>query len=530
MTAGGPPGQTALPPEPQLREAAIALHDGRLDAAEFALRDFLQTSPRNPNALRMLAEVAIRANCLADAEGLLERCIDIAPQFFAARYRYAWLLFRMNKAHRASEEIERLLLEQPDNFECLSLKSVVLARIGDYAGALALHERLLREHPERPGLWLNHAAALKAAGRSTDSIAAYHAAIARFPHLVEAYWGLGNTKTYRFDASELSQMHSELARPDLSETDRCLLHFTLGKAAEDGGEYASAFEHYAKANAIRRAQNPYDADETSRLFGRIRAIFTRDFLASRAGSGSPARDPIFVLGLPRSGSTLVEQILASHSEVEATMELLNVNALLERLDGPYPEVLAGLDAEVFEALGEEYIEETRPFRNRGRTFFIDKMPENFRHVGLIHLMLPNAKIVDARRHPLACGVSNWRQDFEADYAFTYDLADLGRYYGDYVRLMAHWDEVLPGKVHRLVHERLLDDPRGEVERLLAFLGLPFDEACLRFYENTRPVLTASAEQVRRPLYKSEVEQWRNFEPWLGPLKQALGEALESWST
>jgi len=525
-----PPSQDEiqLPPEPRLREAALALRNDRPDAAEPILRCFLDEHPRNPNALRLLAEVAIRFACFLDAEELLEKALAVAPHFFAARYRYATLLFQTNKAHRALEEVEQLLAEQPDNFECLCLKAVALARSGDYCAALALHERLLAEHPGRVGLWLNYASELKWAGRGKESIAAYRAAIARFPDLAEAYWGLGNNKSYRFEPSEIDAMETLLARTDLTETDRCLLHYTLGKVEEDAKRYAASFEHYARANAIRRAQTRHDRVETSRLFDRIRSLFTSEFLRQRSGAGAQALGPVFVVGLPRSGSTLIEQILSSHSQVEATMELSNVNGIIDRLEGTYPEALAGLDTDVFEALGEQYLEETQPFRRYGRTLFIDKMPENFRHVGLIHLMLPNAKIVDARRHPMACGISNWRQDFEHNYAFTYDLENLGQYYRDYVKLMAHWDRVLPGKIHRVFHEKLLDDPRGEIERLLAFLGLPFEEACLRFYENERPVLTASAEQVRRPLFRSEIEQWRNFAPWLEPLRAALGDIVKDY--
>lgn len=521
-------GQDKLPPEPQLREAAIALGDSRFDAAELLLRQFLEKNPRNPNALRMLAEVAIRCECYSDAEGLLEECLAIAPHYLAARYRYATLLFKMNKAHRALAETDILLEDDPANFECLSLKAVTLARIGDYEKALALHEKLIGDHPGRPGIWLNYAAELKAAGRGDRSIAVYRDAIARFPHLIEAYWSLGNNKTFRFEEAELDAMRRELARADLRDPDRCLLHFTLGKAAEDAMEYGTSFDHYAKANAIRRAQTRHDAAQTSALFERIRAVFTREFLEARAAQGCAANDPIFVVGLPRSGSTLIEQILSSHSQVEATMELPNVAQIVDRLDGPYPEVVDALEGDVLEALGEEYIEGTRPFRNLGRAFFIDKMPENFRYLGLIRLMLPNARIIDARRHPLACGFSNFRQDFETDYAFTYDLDDLGRYWGDYARLMAHWDQVMPGKIHRVFHERLIEEPEGEIRRLLDFLGLPFEEGCLRFYENDRPVLTASSEQVRQPIFKTQLEQWQNYEAWLEPLKRALGPALTAY--
>lgn len=528
MTARPPQDEVPLPPEPRLREAAIALRENRAEAAEPILRRFLDEHPRNPNALRLLAEVAIRFECFADAQELLESALAAAPHFFAARYRYAALLFQMNKAHRALAELDLLLGEQPGNFECLSLKAVALARVGNYPEAFVQHERLLADHPDKPGVWLNYASDLKAAGRGKDSIAAYCNAIARFPHLAEAYWSLGNNKTYRFEAAQIDAMRAELARSGLSDSGRCLLHFALGNAAESAKEFASSFDHYAKANAIRRAQTRHDCEGTSRFFERVKSVFTPEFLAARAGYGSPAPDPIFVVGLPRAGSTLVEQILSSHPQIEATMELPNVNGIIDRLEGSYPEVLSELDKDAFEALGEEYIEDTAAFRNLGRPFFIDKMPENFRHIGLIHLMLPNAKIVDARRHPMACGLSNWRQDFEDSYAFTYDLASLGRYYRDYVGLMAHWDAVLPGKVHRLFHERLLDDPCGEIERLLAFLNLPFDEACLLFHENERPILTASAEQVRHPLFKTEIDQWRNFEPWLDPLKQALGAVLADY--
>jgi tetratricopeptide (TPR) repeat protein len=524
MTA---PEHEALPPEPQLRQAAIALRENRDPQAEQLLRQFLEHNPRNPAALRMLADVAIRCECYADAQSLLEECLAIAPHHVAARHRYATLLFKMNKAHRALAETNLLLANDPGNFECLSLKATVLARIGDYAQALALLEKLTADHPEQPGIWLNYAAELKAAGRRDRSIAVYREAIARFPHLVEAYWSLGNNKTFRFEDAEIDAMRRELAHPDLGDPDRCLLHFTLGKAAEDASEYEMSFGHYAKANAIRRAETRYDAGQTTALFERIRAVFTRDFLAARAGQGCAVRGPIFVVGLPRSGSTLIEQILASHSQIEATMELPNVALIVERLD-IYPEAVEMLDGDALEALGEEYLEETRAFRNLGRAFFIDKMPENFRHLGLIRLMLPNARIIDARRHPLACGVSNYRQDFETDYAFAYDLGDLGRYWRDYAELMAHWDAVLPGRVHRVFYEKLIADPEAEIRRLLDFLELPFEDGCLRFHENDRPVLTASSEQVRQPIFRTALDQWRNYAPWLDPLERALGPVLAAY--
>jgi tetratricopeptide (TPR) repeat protein len=530
MTSDSPGagGSTALPAEPQLRQAALALQDDRPDAAEKVLRQYLDTHPEDVNALKLLAEVAVRFACYSDAEELLERCLRLAPHFDAARYRYAELLFRMNKAHRAIEHIDRLLRQNPGSFECQSLRAIALARTGRSDDAIALHGTLIKSHGDRPGVWLNFASDLKGAGRQREAIAAYREAIARFPGLAEAYWSLGNLKTFRFEAGDIDAMRAELIRPDLGARDRCLLHFTLGKAMEDAGDFAESFAHYSRANALQRAAVAYSADQTSRLFARIRSTVTADFVSRNAGTGCPAADPIFVLGLPRSGSTLVEQILSSHPAIEATMELSNVAAITERFDGPYPEVLREIDPDVFLALGEEYLEDTRAFRNLGRPCFIDKMPENFMHIGLIHLMLPNARIIDVRRHPLGCCFSNFRQDFEGDYAFSYDLTDLGRYYRDYVELMAHYDLVLPGKVHRIFYERLVECPEAETRRLLDHLELPFDEACLRFHENSRAIRTASSEQVRQPLFTSALDQWRNYDEWLDPLKQALGPVLDAY--
>ncbi len=511
-----------------LRDAAAALRDDRPEIAERPLRQVLAAHPDNVDALKMLAEIAVRAGCHEDAEALLARCLECAPDFAAARYRYATLLFRQNKVHRALAEIERLLQDDPRNPECLALQAVALGGAGDYDGAIACHQNLLREHPDRSGAWLNYALDLKTAGRGRESIAAYRGAIARFPDLAEAYWALGNLKTFRFEAAEIDAMQVQLARGDPPARARCLLHFALGKALEDAGAFAQSFVHYASANALQRAVVNYDADGTTEALRRVRDVFTREFLDARAGAGCGAPDPIFIVGLARSGSTLIEQILSSHPAIEATMELPNIGALIDRLDGAYPEVLQTLDPEVFAALGEEYLDETRAHRRLGRRFFIDKMQENFRHAGLIHLILPNTKIVDARRHPMACGFSNFRQNFESFYGVSYDLADIGRYYTDYAALMAHFDSVLPGRIHRVFYERLVADPQHEVGLLLDYLGLPSDARCLRFHDNERPVRTASSEQVRLPIYTDALEQWRNYEPWLAPLKAALGPVLASY--
>jgi hypothetical protein len=331
-------------------------------------------------------------------------------------------------------------------------------------------------------------------------------------------------------------MRTQLQDARLQDDDRLHFHFAAGKALEDAGRYAESFEHYAAGNAIRRGQVRYDPEENADHVRRSRAALTPDFFAARAGSGSPAPDPIFIVGLPRSGSTLIEQILASHSQVEGTQELPDLAILARRLSGKklrsqeslYPEVLAELGMNDFHALGEEFLTMTRVQRKSAAPLFIDKMPNNFAHVGLIHLILPNAKIIDARRHPLGCGFSCFKQHFARGQHFTYDLAELGRYYRDYVALMVHMDEVLPGRVHRVFYESMVEDTEAEVRRLLAYCHLPFEEACLRFYENERAVRTASSEQVRTPIYREGLDQWQHYEPWLGPLKNALGPVLETY--
>ncbi len=416
------------------------------------------------------------------------------------------------------------------------LKAAALGRVGDYAQAIRDYETVLQDHPDQPKAWMSYGHALKTVGRGADSIAAYRRTIALLPGLGEAWWSLANLKTLRFSKADIDQMRAQLDRADLGDEDRLHLHFALGKAFEDEARFEDSFAHYLKANTLRRATLDYDPEETTRHLERSKAVFTPAFFAARTGVGCDAPDPIFILGLPRAGSTLIEQILASHSAVEGTMELPDIIALANRLDGRrrreepsrYPEGLGELDAEALRALGEEFIERTRVQRKLGRPLFIDKMPNNFAHVGLIHLILPNAKIIDARRHPLGCGFSCFKQHFARGQGFTYDLADLGRYYADYAELMAHFDEVLPGRVHRVIYEELVQDPEAEVRRLLAYCGLAFEDQCLRFYENDRAVRTASSEQVRSPIFTDALDQWRRFEPWLGPLKAALGPHLEAY--
>jgi tetratricopeptide (TPR) repeat protein len=519
--------------DPRLLAPAAALAEGRLADAEALLRAHLRTHPTDVAAIRMFAELAARLGRYGDAENLLARCLELAPGFTAARRNLAVVLHRQGRSAEALDAVEQLLADDPRNPGLRSLEAAALARLGEYARSIAVYEGILADYPGQAKLWMSLGHALKTAGRQSDCIAAYRRSLELAPALGEAWWSLANLKTYRFAAPDVESMRAQLARADLAVEDRLHFHFALGKALDDADDPAGAFGHYVEGNRLRRATLPYRAEDTTALVERSRALLSRDFFAARRGTGCPAPDPIFVVGLPRAGSTLVEQVLASHPQVEGTMELPDLLAIVRDLGGgprrgeaaPYPEVLAELDPARLRDLGERYLERTRVQRKSGRPFFVDKMPNNWAHVGLIHLILPNAKIVDARRQPLAGCVAAFRQHFARGQGFTYDLEDLGRYYRDYAALMAHVDAVLPGRVHRVHYEHMVERTEEEVRRLLAYCGLDFDARCLRFYENERAVRTASSEQVRSPIYREGLDHWRRYEPWLGPLKQALGPAL-----
>jgi tetratricopeptide (TPR) repeat protein len=522
--------------DPRLIEAAAALVEGKLAVAEHRLRPHLREKPTDVAAIRMMAELAGRLGRYQDAEALLRRALELAPAFTAARANLATVLYRQNRPAEAIETLDSLLGEEPDNPAHQNLKAAALGRIGGYEESILIYQQVLARFPDQPKIWMSYGHVLKTVGRRDDSVAAYRRALSAAPTLGEAWWSLANLKTVEFGADDIAAMEAALGEPSLAEDDRFHLHFALGKALEDRGEWERAFGHYAEGNRLRRELIDYDPAQMSGHVRRSEALFTPAFFADRAGRGCPAPDPIFVLGMPRAGSTLIEQILASHPQVEGTMELPDIPAMAKRLGGrklksdesAYPDCLAGLGAEELRALGEEYLDRTRIQRKTGRPLFIDKLPNNWAHVGLIHLILPKAKIVDARRHPLACGFSNFKQHFARGQGFSYDLAELGAYYRLYVRLMRHFDEVLPGRVHRVVYERMIEEPEAEVRRLLDYLGLPFDPACLRFYENERAVRTASSEQVRRPINREGIDQWRPFEPWLGPLEDALGSVLDCY--
>ncbi len=520
--------------DPDLMAAGAALIEGHLAEAEARLRDILKVRPRDIPAIRMLAEIATRLGRYEDAEALLTRCLDLAPGFAPARQNLAIVLYRQTRAAEALSEVEALLVSDPRNPGYRNLQAAALGQLGQYDRAILVYEQLLADYPAQPKAWMSMGHALKTVGRQADSVAAYRRCLDLLPSLGEAWWSLANLKTVRFSEDDLAAIRTQLARTDIGEEDRFHLDFALGKALEDAGDYEPSFAAYARGNDLRRAGLDYDADETHRHLVRSRALFTPAFFAAREGWGDDAPDPVFILGLPRAGSTLVEQILASHSAIEGTMELPDMPALAKRLggrsrrdaDSAYPDVLSEMDADGLQALGAEYLERTRIQRKQGRAYFIDKMPNNFAHVGLIHLILPRARIIDARRHPLACCFSGFKQHFARGQGFTYDLTDLGRYYADYVALMAHFDTVLPGRVHRVIYEQMVADPETEVRKLLDYCGLEFEPACLKFYENDRAVRTASSEQVRRPIFTEGLDQWRHFDPWLGPLKAALGPVLD----
>jgi tetratricopeptide (TPR) repeat protein len=521
---------------PQLIQAALALNDNDLPVAEHVLRDFLKKYPADVAAIRMMAELATRLGRYVDAMHLLERCLELAPNFILARYNLALVLHRQNASAAALQQLEYLLRHDPHNPSYLNMKAAVLVRVGDYAQAIELYQMLLQADPQQPKGWMSYGHALKTVGQQDESIAAYQRSLQIEPSLGEAWWSLANLKTHRFTASDIEAMQHQLDGDALDAEDRFHIHFALGKAQEDAAQYEDSYRHYAAGNQQRRAMIDYSADRTTVTVDRMISLFSPAFLQSRAGDGHSAADPIFILGLPRSGSTLIEQILASHSQVEGTMELPDIVSMVQRLRGEdgkhnptiFAEKLAALSPAQRAELGAEYIERTQVQRKTAAPFFIDKMPNNWMHAGFIHLILPHAKIIDARRHPLGCCFSGYKQHFARGQNFSYDLDDIGRYYSDYVRYMAHLDAVLPGRIHRVFYEQMVDDTEAQIRRLLEYCGLTFEPTCLSFYKTDRAVRTASSQQVRQPIFKSAVEHWQHYEPWLGPLKSALGPALADY--
>jgi tetratricopeptide (TPR) repeat protein len=512
--------------DPRLMATAEALCKGELPLAERLVREHLRERPTDIAAIRMMAELGARVGRYREAQALLERALVLAPSFSGARFNLATILYRSYQPQDALRHLALLLREEPGNVSYITLKAAALIRLGDLHEAIEEYRASLRVAPSASRIWMSLGHALKTVGGQAESVSAYRQSLALEPTLGEAWWSLANLKTVRLTASDIAQMEAALGAATLGEEDRFHLYFALGKAHEDAGAFDEAFDSYVTANRLRRAALHYDPEQLQARIARVRALFTPQFIAERAQHGCLNSEAIFVVGMPRSGSTLIEQILASHPEVEGTQELPDIQQMVNRLVRDrgvrYPDVLAQLGPAELRALGEEYIERTRVQRKTGRPFFIDKMPNNWLHVGFIRLILPNAKIIDTRRHPMACCWSNFKQHFARGQDFSYSFEDLGRYYNDYAGLMAHWHTLLPGHVHTAPYERIVLDTEVEIRALLSFLGLQFDPACLRFYDNRRAVRTASSEQVRRPINHSGLDQWRVFESRLGLLREALG--------
>jgi tetratricopeptide (TPR) repeat protein len=520
---------------PAVLQATSLFSDGDLAAAEVIIRAFLVKHGNDVEAMRLLGRIAFKRDVLDDAELLLKSVLAQAPDYRAARLDYALVLLERHKYLQARRELEELLLLEPANRQYRTLYATACVGLGEHERAIVLYRELLADAPDACGsadLHLSVAHALKTLGHTAAAIDAYRVAARARPQFGDAYWSLANLKTYRFTDDEITRMQADEAAAGVALADRYHACFALGKAFEDRADYAQSFRYYERGNSLKKSESRYRPEILETNTARQREVCTTEFFAQRVGSGAASRDPIFIVGLPRAGSTLLEQILASHSRVEGTQELGDIPRIVLDLQGRdpdfanprYPGALAGMKAEDFLRLGERYLSDTRAYRT-GKPFFIDKMPNNFRHIGLIHLMLPNAKIIDARREPMACCFSNLKQLFANGQEFTYSIEDIARYYRTYLDLMSHWDEVLPGRVLRVWHEEVVDDLEGNVRRILNFCGLQFEPACVEFHKTARSVRTASSEQVRQPIYREGLEQWRHYERWLGPLKDALDDAL-----
>ena len=520
---------------PQVITAAGMLADRDLDAAEALVRSFLLQQGNQVDAMRLLAAIGVERKVYDDAEVLLAAVLQMEPDNHMARREYAGVLAKLNRHAEARRLLEPLLQEEPGNRDYRALYAFTCVGVGEHERAVALYSDLLQGTPADADMHLSIAHAQKTLGHRDAAIESYRRAAACRPEFGDAYWSLANLKTYRFTDEELARMRGAEAAPATGNVDRYHLRFALGKAFEDRGDFAESFRHYAVGNTLKRAESRYRPEIIEANTRRQVETCTPEFFARRRGWGAPAPDPIFIVGLPRSGSTLIEQILASHSRIEGTQELATIQQIVVRLrgrepdleDSRYPRVLEDLTADDCRQLGELYLQATREYRGE-RPFFIDKMPNNFRHIGLIHLILPNARIIDARREPMACCFSNFKQLFASGQEFTYSMEDIARYYRTYLELMRHWQQVLPGRVLRVQHEDLVDDLAGNVRRILDFVGVEFQPQCLEFHKTERSVRTASSEQVRQPIYREGLDHWRNYHPWLAPLREALGDALERY--
>jgi len=519
-----------LPPE--ILTATGLFSDGDWLPAENMVRAYLLKHGNHVEGMRLLARIGMERNVWDDAEILLEAVLTLAPDYHAARYDYARVLLERHKYLRTREELEKLLKLEPKNRTYLTLYATAIVGVGEHEKAIELYRELLADAPQAADLNLSIAHSLKTLGRRQEAIEAYRAAAAARPNFGDAYWSLANLKTYRFGEGEIARMRAEESSPGTPLVDRYHLCFALGKALEDQGKFEESFRYYERGNAFKRSESRYRPEIIEQNTRLQIEICRAELFSLHEGGGARNPDPIFIVGLPRAGSTLLEQVLASHSRVEGTQELADIPRMVLDLQGRdpdlehprYPGALTGSSSEQLLRLGEKYLADTRIYRT-DKPYFIDKMPNNFRHIGLIHLILPNAKIIDARREPMACCFSNLKQLFASGQEFTYSITDIARYYRTYLELMRHWEMVLPGRVLRVQHEEVVDDLEGNVRRILDFCGLDFEPGCVEFHKTERSVRTASSEQVRQPIFRDGLDQWKNYEPWLEPLKDALGDAL-----
>lgn len=526
---------------PQVVQAKVLFGDGEIDVAEDLIRRFLLEAGDHPEAMRLLGQIGHQRNVLDDAETLYEGVLAMVPDHDEARHEYVQVLIARHKFPQAREALEPLLKRDPRNHAHRIQAATIKVGLGDFESVIPEYRAMIAEiEGDTPdarvrradlNLWLGHA--LKTEARTAEAIDAYMTATANRPDFGDAWWSLANLKTYRFSAESIAILKEQLESPTIADVDRVHVAFALGKALEDAGDYEGSWAAYSRGNTMHRASNGYVPEVFETNTREQKRVCTPAFFAAREGWGLDDPSPIFVLGLPRSGSTLLEQILASHSMVEGTQELPDIQRIVHELQGRelnfdkplYPGSMADLDREAVRKFGEQYIADTMPNRILGRPYFIDKMPNNFRHIGLIHLILPNAKIIDARRDAMSCCFSNLKQLFAQGQEFTYGIEDIARYYKTYVELMDHWDAVLPGRVLRVQHEDVVDDLESSVRRILDYCGLPFEEACIEFHKTKRSVRTPSSEQVRQPIFRDGLDQWKKFEPWLEPLREALGPEL-----
>lgn len=517
------------------REVVIATHylaEKRLVKAENLCRRFLQSNPKNTDAMRLLAEIAENFGAMEEAEFLLESAVEFEPDLVQLRLDYMQILRRRQKLQGAFAQAKHLFDKDPENTTFQAQMAICYMQLGDYDTSIKLFEDVKQSEPNNFSNLTSLGHAFKTSGQNKAGIKAYQDAYTSWPSHGEAYFSLANLKTYKFTDKEVADMATQIASADLTYRERIHFLFALGKAYEDRKEFETSFELYTQGNDLGRQQMRYDADKMSIGLAAQMEICTAELFAKQSAKGCSANDPIFIVGLPRAGSTLLEQIIASHSQVDGTQELGNILSLAHKMRGRahsieasnYPKILHDVSEEQLKNFGEQFIKETKIHR-QDAPFFIDKMPNNFRHIGLIHLILPNAKIIDARRHPMACCFSGFKQHFAEGQEFTYGLEQIGKYYRDYVAVMEHWDKVLPNKILRVQYEDVVEDTETQVRRILEYLDLPFEQACVDFHKNKRSVRTASSEQVRQPIFKSGLEQWRNFEPWLNPLKEALGPEI-----